>query len=42
VTNKNQVKGDNYNTMWQYTIDNFRWGEYKGWSILVFTEIENH
>ena len=26
----------------QYTIDDFRWGEYKGWSILVFTEIESH
>jgi hypothetical protein len=25
-----------------YTIDDFRWGEYKGWSILVFTEIESH
>jgi hypothetical protein len=26
----------------RYTIDDFRWGEYKGWSILVFTEIESH
>jgi hypothetical protein len=25
-----------------YTNDDFRWGEYKGWSILVFTEIESH
>ena len=23
-----------------YTINDFPWGEYKGWSILVFTEIE--
>jgi hypothetical protein len=26
----------------QYTIDDFRWDEYKGWSILVFTEMESH
>jgi hypothetical protein len=25
-----------------YTVDDVPWGEYMGWLILVFTEIESH